>query len=104
MDKKKPTVLVVGGNMSNEVDNRYVAFCECVNTYEICIPSEGEVYTNFTEAVQALLEEMPEYSYRHHWMCKVIEITPEGETVNLYFDRTGTSKPSTDQDEWSRVW
>ena len=90
--------------VSSETDNRYIAFCECVNTYDICMASNEEAYTSFTEAVEALIEEMPEYHYRQHWMCKVVEITPSGRTVNMYFDRTGTSKPSTDKDEWRRIW
>ena len=87
--------------MYNEGKRRFIAICECVNTYEL---NMTESFTTFSEAVEDLIERMPEYYHRHHWLCKVMEVDQQGEPINMYFKRTGTSKPPTEQDGWSKVW
>lgn len=82
---------------------KYIAMAECVNTYELEVTQEP--YGTFEAAVEALLDQLgDEYNYRHHWLCKVLAIGTEGEVHKVYFDRTGTSKPSTDADVWSTLW
>lgn len=82
---------------------KYIAMAECVNTYELEITQEP--YGTFDEAVEVLLEQLgDEYSHRHHWLCKVLAIGIDGEIHKVYFARTGTDKPSTDPDVWSKLW
>lgn len=87
----------------NEEKRRYIAIAECVNTYELEITQEPK--HTFEDAVDALLELLgDEYSYRHHWLCKVIVIDTDGTVHDFYSVRSGTSKPSTNKDNWSRQW
>ena len=86
----------------NDNEIKYIAMAECVNTYELEITQEPQ--DTFERAIESLLEQLgDDYSYRHHWLCKVLAISSNG-VEDFYFSRTGTSKPSTNKDSWSRQW